>query len=312
MNGRTVPGHAACRIAVDSNGAPSLLIATSSEDGPQLPLRYEMAHLRIQYGASREILHANGVHESGAFTIIGLLDADRDLTEYFLRVLDGLVGAMPLHPTVGDVTRCVDRLIELFSVLARPALGAVQGLWAELLLLANATDPIALGKAWHQSPYDLHDFSTGPMRIEVKCAAGRYRSHHFSLAQLSNPPTTRLIIASLLTESSGGGTQVGQLIEEVRFRLADDPDLRNRFELIVADTLGSSWRSAMAVAYDRERAESTLEFYDAAEVPTVSRILPPEVSDVRFTVELDGLSALNRTEVASCGGIFKAVLPTRI
>jgi hypothetical protein len=86
---------------------------------------------------------------------------------------------------------------------------SVQGLWAELFLMARLRDPSALVAAWHSQLGDLYDFSAGSQRIEVKSAIGRIRRHHFTLEQVLPIPRTRVLIASVLVERGRGYIRCG-------------------------------------------------------------------------------------------------------
>ena len=98
----------------------------------------------------------------------------------------------------------MDRLIELFRAMTTPSRKSVQGLWAELFLIAQSRQPTILVDAWHMLPEDRYDFAMDDQRIEVKSFSGSLRQHHFSLEQLQPPEGVKTLIASMLVEGFTG------------------------------------------------------------------------------------------------------------
>lgn len=127
-------------------------------------------------------------------------------------------------------------------------------MWAELFLVARAPDPVAMAETWHGEDTERYDFACGQQRLEVKASAGRVRQHHFSLEQLKPPAKTRLLIASLFVEASGGGATVADLVDRIRQPLYDVPSLLLRIDSRVAAVIGDSWRDLEQQAFDFDLA----------------------------------------------------------
>ena len=81
-----------------------------------------------------------------------------------------------------------------------------------------------------------------------------------------------------------------------------------RLDLVVAQTLGDSWRQAQEERFDREAAENSLGFFEAKAIPSVDPNLPGGVSEVRFRVDLTGVPSANLSQYRALGGIFGATL----
>jgi hypothetical protein len=226
---------------------------------------------------------------------------------YFIRVLQALLPTLGENPTPIRVNQAVSHLVELFQALRNPPRKTAQGLWAELLVIAEARDTSTLMQAWHTMPDDLYDFNSGLHRLEVKSTSGQLRRHHFSLAQLQPPSGTVLVVASVIANRAGAGTTVIDLVEEIASRLNEDPDNVLRLYQVVALTLGDSWRQATFEAFDREAARQSLAFLDASEIPMISSQLPQGVSDVHFTSDLTGKTILLATELRQYGGFISAI-----
>jgi hypothetical protein len=231
------------------------------------------------------------------------------LHEYFLRALTPVIATLPTRPTREQVVAAVNALVDLFRRASQAARKAVQGLWGELFLIAQAGDPCALIACWHTDPHDRFDFAEDERRLEVKTASGRVRMHGFSQEQLRPSADTLVMIASILLERSAGGQSVNDLVDAIRERV-NDPDLLLRLDAVVAETLGEDWRTAREDRFDRQLAEESLRFLDARTIPSVPSGLPPEVTEVHFRVDLTNHPLGAPGELHQAGGLFAAVLPT--
>jgi hypothetical protein len=191
------------------------------------------------------------------------------------------------------------------SCVMQPPRKTVQGLWAELFLICQSRDPATLIRCWHGVPEDRFDFADGEQRIEVKAASGRVRIHTFALDQVR--PPMGCIAISILVERSGGGQTASDLLDEVRSRV-DRPDLLIRLDSVVAQTVGTEWRQANPIAFDRQLAEDSLRFFDVHDIPSVASDVPPQVSDVHFRVDLTQQSPATRHDLASLGSLICAAI----
>ena len=182
----------------------------------------------------------------------------------------------------------------------------MQGLWAELLVIAFATDPISLIKAWHRSPEDKYDFSSENQRIEIKSATSSVRKHHFSLEQLNPPSGVDVLVASMFVERVGSGTSLIDLVEIVREKINKEPELLLYLEQIVGATLGNKWRLATKDRFDLKLAKKSLSFYAVKDIPSINSELPKEITDVHFRVDVTNSPAINKKILKKKHGIFKA------
>lgn len=303
-----IPGYPQHRVGMDAQGAPSLLIAAVGTHGPGWPAPIVLEHLTVQHDVDCRVTEPGGSLADGRFTVVRCVGKDRALHAYFLHVAAAVVALLGEGPSRLDVGRAIDRLVELFRSMTAPARKSVQGLWAEVLLMARLRDPARLVAAWHLLPGDRYDFSSDNQRIEVKSALGRVRQHHFALEQLVPVAGTQLLIASVLLERAGAGTTLAELVSEVRSRCGHDPQLLLHVDRVIAQTLGDSWRQAQEERFDRQAAESSLAFFKPEAIPRVDTTLPRGVSDVHFRVDLTGLPPANLEEYRGQGGLFAAAL----
>jgi hypothetical protein len=302
-----IPSAESHRLAKDANGSPCLLIRQSPPRASSAPIRLE--NLLISFDVPCTVAHPAREPERDTFTIIRCTASNPALFPHFLKILSPMIVALGPTPTRAAVRRAISGLVELFQALAAPAKKTIQGVWAELLLIRLASDPHAMAAAWHRDPLEHFDFATGSQRIEVKSSSLRRRAHHFSLVQLTPPQGTRVLVASLFVERSGGGASVQRLFESVRELLASSAELTAHFDATFYASLGSGWEEAMNEAFDWELARESLAFFDTGGIPTVAIPIPPSVSDVRFCSDLSSTIPLQRDDLLAAGGIFAAGLP---
>lgn len=302
-----IPGAESHRLAKDASGSPCLLIRQLPQGKGSAPIRLE--NLLISFDVPCTVTHPGRKQERDTFTIVRCTALNPALFSHFLKILSPMIAALGPTPTRAAVRSAISGLVELFQALAAPAKKTIQGVWAELLLIRLASDPHAMAAAWHRDPLERFDFSAGRQRIEVKSSSLRRRAHHFSLAQLTPPQGTQVLVASLFVERSGGGASVQSLFESVRELLASSAELTAHLDATFYRSLGSGWEEAMSEAFDWELAKESLAFFDTDRIPTVAIPIPPSVSEVRFCSDLSSATALRRDEVLAAGGIFAAGVP---
>jgi hypothetical protein len=276
--------------------------------GEVQPTPIVLEHVTVYYGMACTIRHPTGAQEQGTFTIVSCAPTDPSLFPHFLTILAPLVAALGPAPSAAGVRGMISALVELFRALSTPARKTVQGVWAEMFVIVNATDLRAVAAAWHRMPVERFDFGDGSQRVEVKSSSSRRREHHFALGQLAPAAGVRVAIASLFVERSGGGLSVARLSSDIRAALTD-PEATAHFDAALYGTLGSGWPTAMDEAFDAELARDSLQFYWAENVPQVSSPPPPSVTDVRFCSDLSGAEVLSDAAMVTAGGLFAAVRP---
>jgi len=297
-----VPHHEQHRIAKDEQGAPCLLLSVQDNTPRPAPIRLE--HLHVEHNVHCTVRTGEDGTE-GQFTIIRCHDAQTPLDTVFLRLIEPLLQDLPDHPTPTEIHRVVAALVELFRAATQPATKTVQGLWAELFLIAQADIPGLLVESWHANPEDRYDFANGPQRLEAKSTGTRKRQHTFSLEQLSPPPGTRVVVASIFAERSAGGTSIADLLDRAA-TIVGRPWLQAHAQRITYLALGNTWREAVTTRFDDELARASLCFVDATVVPSITTPLPQGVSQVRFCSDLTNAPTLSMDDLRSAGGLLAA------
>lgn len=302
-------GAGALRIARSFSNRPALLIATTSTE--LTPRR--LANIRFVPPIEMLVAHADGRSEHAYYAVLVCTADDAELERYFCRVVSSFFGevgdASVAAPSAEDVERTLDGITTLFSALSRAPKQSVQGLWAELAIVAWAHSPGVAISTWHSEPTDIHDFALGAHRLEVKSTLSNLREHHFRLDQLGATTIGETVIASLMLQQASHGVSVFDLVEQIGVLVGHEA--LERVETIVAESLGRDWREADAddVRFDLDATKQTLRFYRAGDVPSVPQPLPVGIKRVQFVADLSNACELPLEEARALAPVYSEILP---
>ena len=296
------------RVGRNGQGSPAILIETTDTVGAATLSDFVGRHLRVGHGVNCSISEAGVEIGREQFSVVICVDSDDLLRDRFFDTAETLLRSLGETPVVEELRRLVDGMIELFKLATQPPKGTIQGLWAELWTIAQASEPDVLLDAWHAEPTDAYDFNSGRERLKIKSTGRRTRKHTFSHRQLQPPAGTQVVVASVFVESSGGGLTIAGLVERIR-RRATKTSALERLDSVVADSLGTEWRASAQAGFDSELAADSIRFYTAESVPSISSDIPPEVSDIRYISDLSTTQSLVPKEMLGTGGLFRAVSP---
>jgi hypothetical protein len=292
-----------CRVGRSAEGYPALLISFKHEVGST---GFRLANL--VYRPPAEVDVVGGTSTRARVAILECRSTDAMLIAYFFRVVGTLVIDDPRSEDEAQFAAALETIVQLFRGLQHPGNRTVQGLWAELAVILWSADPQTAIRAWHSDPHDLHDFSTGAMRLEVKSTTKKLRQHSFLLDQLTVAPGGATVIASLLLEEHDAATSLVDLVERIQERVGTVHELQKRLLVIVDEGLGLSWRDAGEIRFDLNAARGSLRFYHSNQIPSVQ---PPPlgVMDVRFTSDLSGSPMAELAEVRAIAAMYTHLLP---
>lgn len=303
-----VPGWPRTRVAKDARGRPAVLV---SVDGASIVASASIELVNFSY---QPYAHCQIDGEDNAadqpMAILLCRAEDPGLQEWFLRTVAVLVGDF-VGETRQALDEAVERLVRLFMALGNPPKTSVQGLWGELLIIAYSSDPLLMLTAWHADPMEPCDFVSGVARLEVKTARGSRREHHFSLDQLLFPGESRLAVVSVLVQPIAGGASVADLVVMIEQRLEGASGALAKLNEVVGVTLGCDWRRAKEERYCVSSALESMLLYDGASIPKVSPDVPPEVSDVRFKVEMWSVPTFDAAAIAQVQ-LWRGASPTTL
>jgi Putative PD-(D/E)XK family member, (DUF4420) len=295
------------RIGKDAESRPAILISTSDAEKRNAPYPVALEHISIRCNVLCLVTDADQAARRGRFIVIRCESHDFDLIEYFLRTMEVHIHSIGLAPSSSQVGSMVEKLIELFRALSQPSKHSVQGLWAELLIIAESSDPNLLLRSWHGEPGDRYDFSAGGQCVEVKSTSGQTRVHHFSLEQLNPSIGTIALVVSLVVERSADGVTVLDLIDRIRVRMCDDLNLLAHLHRNVTLTLASDWRQAASLRFDHRLAKESFRFFEVGSIPSVGWPTPQEVTEVKFKANLSRIPSCDISSLATKGGLFASI-----
>jgi hypothetical protein len=298
------PGTHRVRAGRSYENHPAVLIEFIDPHSASTPRR--LANLSYAPPTLVDLATRDGTRQA-RLAVLECRTRDPALGSYFFRVVASMLSdGITLTSELGFES-ALDALVTLFRSLQRPGVRTVQGLWAELALISWSADAATALSSWHSNTRALHDFAAGSFRLEAKSSLRGLREHTFILDQLVTLPGGATLVASLLLCETEDGASVFDLIEVICARVG--PGSAARLETIVADSLGNNWYDAVDVRFSVDGARRSLQLYEAQDIPSIPQPLPPEVKEVRFTVDLSGTPHLELAEARARGPFFRQLLP---
>lgn len=301
-----VPGTA--RHYVGRNDAGQLCVLLGSGGGP-MHAPVKLAAIEVRFGATCRIEPIGGDPHDEILTVISCTSSDPQAQAYFLHVCETIIRILGPSPSLPMVVDVVQRLVELFRRLAKPASRSIVGLLGELYLVARSRNIVTSVSAWRSTDVDRFDFSIGDVRLDVKASSERARVHHLSAEQCQPPVGTVGLLASIFIESSGGGTSLRELLTQIERRLIGEDKLILKVQAVVAETLGETLPASLSMCFDDRLAQASLQVYDIRSVPAIREGIPIGVSRVHFTSDLSQTLPLTMSEIGDLATIGLALLP---
>jgi hypothetical protein len=82
-----------------------------------------------------------------------------------------------------------------------------------------------------------------------------------------------------------------------------------KLHVIVAGTLGTTLNESLGVRFDDRLADSSLQFFDLADIPAIRDNLQPGVSDVHFRSDLSAMKPTPVEAIIEREPAFEDMLP---
>ena len=301
-----VPAMPAHYVGRNANGFPCILLK-SSDNTVRAPVK--LANLDIFFDIPCKILIENRMERQEVLTVVVCTSPDLKTQEYFLHICETIFHLVGPTPSLSTVNGVVQRLINLFQQLSRPAKKPVIGLIGELYVISRSRCPATAVRAWRCNEDDRFDFAVDNVRLEVKASGNRTRSHNFSLEQCILLPGIVGILVSLFIENSGGGLSLIELIHRIESRLKGDHELILKLKETVVQTLGETLNLALEIRFDDALAKSSLLFYDLSMIPAIRSEIPGSVSRVRFSSDLSHTEPLTLKTAVKQSSQLNNILP---
>lgn len=307
FNAIPIPEYQSFRIAIDVEGNPVLLLSVANAVKNIALKNFRLKYLQLEQNIECKISE-NGKSSFQTFTVITFTSADRNLQEYFLRISETLVKTLSNKPTQQQVIESLNKFVEVFRALTDTPTNTVHGLWTELFLIENSTNPKTLLNYWHNIPEEKFDFNSGEEKIEVKSNSNFERLHTFSSEQLNPPTGTEVLIASIFIRQNNAGQSIQQLVDSIATKVQHDIDLADKLNNIVCKTLGNSLEQSIRIKFDYNLAKDSLQFYNHLDISKIEEVnIPNEVSEVRYKSDLSSLSPIDTTTLKQNGNLFSSI-----
>lgn len=286
--------------ALDHLGRPALLVEANDARSREVVRR----GLRLQHQASCHV-DWNGKEEQLNVSLVACESDDASLQEAFVSVGEIVLQRLK-SAAQADVVSILEELIELLERPGEPSREGAIGLFAELLVLSLANDPIVAVRAWRVGASDRFDLALGAARIEIKASGTRERRHRFSMEQCVPDPGTKAFVASTLVHETSNGTSVRELAERVQVLVKADAELVMKVQRTLFAVMGLP-RSGEP-KFDEAHALTKLSWYDIEDIPAI-RSAPMHVDQVRYRIDLEVAGSLTVGEVTSRAPCLEPCLP---
>jgi hypothetical protein len=286
--------------AIDSQGRPALLVETSSATSREIVRR----GLRLQHRATCHV-EVGGAARTITASLVACEADDPTLQQAFVAVGEIVLSRLS-SASETEVAAILEELVELLERPGEPSREGAIGLFAELLVLLLARDPVSATRAWRVGASDRYDLVLGRGRIEVKASGTRERRHRFSLEQCVPDDGTQAFVASTLVLEGSGGTGVRELAARVQEMVRAEADLTMKVQRAVFSIMGLP-RSGEPT-FDETHAVAKLRWYDVRDVSAV-RVAPAGVDQVRFRVDLEAANPFSLHEIEVHAPDLKPCLP---
>lgn len=288
-------------VGMDASGRPSLLVENPNAASREIVRR----GLRLQHRASCHVEVA-GTARTVTASLVACETDDPTLQEAFISVAEIVLSRLR-SAADAEVAFILEELVELLDRPGEPSREGAIGLFAELLVISLARDPLAATRAWRIAVGDRYDFVSGSGRIEVKASGTRERRHRFSLEQTIPDKGTQAFVASTLVLEGSGGTGVRELADRVQTMVRRDPDATMKIQRAVIATMGLP-RSREPI-FDEAHAITRLRWYNVLNVPAI-RDVPDDVDQVSFRVSLENAAAITPREIEQEESVLSPCLPS--
>lgn len=309
FNAVSIPEFPNFRIAINVEGNPLLLLAVPNSGFKSSLKNFRLKNLKFEQNKECRILKDNEI-EIKIFTIITFTNSNRNLHEFFLRISETLIKSLNNNLTQEQIIENLQKFIEVFQTLTASPTKTIQGLWAELFFINNATDPKILLNYWHNLPEEKFDFNSHNEKIEIKSSSTFQRIHTFSATQLFSEDENLLLIGSIFTKENNKGISISDLVKDITTKIQNEYDLINKLHTIILKTLGCILEdeSALNLRFDYHIAKESLRFYDSNDIKKIEKInIPKEVTEVRYKSDLTDIDVFEFSKAKRLGVLLRAI-----
>ncbi len=278
-------------IGVNKSGFPAVLFQINQLPKKFTPIQTRALSVDIFTNCAIN-LGENSLN--GDFLCLSCISPDVNLYDTFFRLIDTYL-LHEAHSSVSVLIEALEKLVILFQKLFDPSKNSIVGLFGELLVINESKDINSTLKSWHSQSTDLMDFAWTGGRLEVKTTISQSRIHDFSLEQIRPIQDLSKYVASVNLQEVHDGISIDDLLNSVLAKIKS-PELINKVWELVFETLGQGYIRSDTRKFDYSIAKKSLKFFNATSIPSPNFNLPPGVSSVRFTANLDSVGDLSEDD----------------
>lgn len=280
------------RIGVDQMKNPAILLPESKDDLIKAK-NYKLKNIEVKYHQSCRFVDNNlGKESNHHFSYIKLVNADSNLLDYFLVIMQSFVEKVEKNYNSKNISLAIDHIIDLFSKQYSVGLDVVLGLWGELFFIYSNQDIPNCIKAWHNQTNSLFDFTFNEKTcFEIKTTLRSKRVHYFAYNQLKNYFSFETHIFSIMTESSDLGVSIKELWKMIEDNL-DESELRVKLADVISSTLKNDLSALEDFKFNLELADSTATIINSNDIPVVLPEFHGCVENVKFEINLDKINRI--------------------
>lgn len=171
----------------------------------------------------------------------------------------------------------------------------LQGLYTELYVILHLYKAgCDLSKYWQSKNMMKFDFSISESkRLEIKSTTKTSRSHHFNHDQLLSE-LYDIRIVSIMLQKNDRGESLGELIEQIRDKFADNYALLVHIESTISQI---DDEELYRIKYDSTYTRTNMQFYDAKDVPHFNQKTPDGVFNAEYDCTLDTSPTINERDM---------------
>lgn len=306
FNAITLPDFPFVKIAANNEGLPVILISSVADATYITQKNIRLKYLELTHNLECKVSENNNTLFQN-FTVIIFKSTQEFLQQYFLGIAETLIKSLSVRPTQQEVLQTFRNFVEIFRTLSDIPTKTLQGLWAELFVIATSRAPTRLLNYWHVIPEEKFDFNADAEKLEVKSSSTLERIHTFSAGQLNPPKDKQVLIASLFVKQSTHGQSISQLASSIQQRV-DNNNLTEKLFTIISKTLGNTVEQSIKIKFDFDIAKNSLRFYRHQDIHKIEKVhIPNKVSEVRYKSDLTDLIPIEIASLGANGELFGSV-----
>ena len=269
--------------AVTAGGDFAILLPLAASSSSAFEERLES--ISVSFNQRYVVDVAGGSTSESSFAAVTLHREHLALLSGFANLAAVLLQALPPELTVNQLLLFLEDFKQLFAARKEVSRDVVKGLWGELWLMDQFSDPSSWVVSWHTNASDIFDFSFPAGRVEVKTTESELRQHHFSLRQLEGSVRS-VWIASVQVQAESSGATLASLLSSVSSKVPIDlqPQLARKCMAVVAGDLEA--------IIDYRFVTSSVEpirLINSSDVPRVTVPDQSQISSVSFSVILESI-----------------------